>query len=233
MTDTTAINAIPFPEGTDDPDISAEVAAAAAALDNVMVPRFASASERDAVITSPVEGQLAWLTQEGVMTAYSASASWYFLGRQRLVNKQVTESTSSTTHQDDDELRVYMEANGVYHIYLFGIASSTSATRGQVVSWTVPDGATGLRVDIGPSNTAGAGGTSNRQSVVKWNTSITGDYGHDTAGSDALAVAYEEHLIITNGSTPGYAQVRWSQHSGAAGTAKMRQDSYIRYRRVA
>lgn len=65
---------IQLPSMTDAPSIPDAIKAVADGLIPRSVMRFASASARGATITSPVEGMMAWLQDQDVLTVYDGSA---------------------------------------------------------------------------------------------------------------------------------------------------------------
>lgn len=72
----TSINDIPWPELGDEPDIeSFGVKPAVEVLDNRVFPRFGSASSRNLKISSPVQGQVCYVTGLGPMI-YSKDSLW-------------------------------------------------------------------------------------------------------------------------------------------------------------
>lgn len=62
MTVYSQINQIPSPELTDIPNAQTAFQAVSAVIDSLLVPRFASTALRDAYITSPVEGQICYVS---------------------------------------------------------------------------------------------------------------------------------------------------------------------------
>jgi hypothetical protein len=80
-----------------DPNVSADgPVAIKAALDSVgpkSVMRFANAAARDALLTAPVAGMLAWLDSDGAYTEYSGTR-WF--ARKRFLTAAVTNSAGFT-----------------------------------------------------------------------------------------------------------------------------------------
>lgn len=60
MTTTTPLQALPVPQETDNPDVPVHMNALAVALEKRLFGVYNSASDRDAKITSPAEGQVAY-----------------------------------------------------------------------------------------------------------------------------------------------------------------------------
>lgn len=66
MSDVTAINAIPWPELTDEPNIETAVKPLADHIDTRIVPRFATTTARNTAVPSPIEGQIAYTNTHGL-----------------------------------------------------------------------------------------------------------------------------------------------------------------------
>lgn len=67
------LTATPIPAYTAIPDVPADLTAAVNNLEKFAIPRFATAVARDAAITAPVAGQMAYVTGTGY-TTYTGSA---------------------------------------------------------------------------------------------------------------------------------------------------------------
>lgn len=73
MTQTSTINALPYPEDTDAPDGPLQIQALVNRLDSRLLPRFANASSRDGSISSPANGMLVWLDTPGCFSERSGN----------------------------------------------------------------------------------------------------------------------------------------------------------------
>lgn len=232
MPSTTAINGIPYPLTGEAPDVVAEIAAFSAAVDSKTVPRFANASARNAAITSPVAGQLAYLINEAMMTEYDGT-SWLVGVASEVVRKENTQSTTSTTAISDNELKVLLQENATYHIDVYLSAGSTSTTHGLIVQWGIPSGATLMRMYSGQQVSA-TPNSNNHNSRMDWITTA-GQLQVTCSPTAGLNTPWEEFMVVTTGSTAGYMTLFWNQNSaGTAGaTGRIRSDSYIVARRIA
>ncbi|MEU6573299.1 hypothetical protein [Streptomyces sp. NPDC046805] len=70
----TPLSSLPYPQATDPADLPAHLKALADALDGRTVLRFADAAARDAKVTAPVAGMLAWIGTPGRLMYYTGSA---------------------------------------------------------------------------------------------------------------------------------------------------------------
>lgn len=77
MTTYTPISSLPRPGTGDPPNAPAQITELTNSLDTKVVPKFASASSRNATIPAPIAGQLAYLTDSNTLTVYnSAIGQW-------------------------------------------------------------------------------------------------------------------------------------------------------------
>ncbi|MFE7566874.1 hypothetical protein ACFU76_07900 [Streptomyces sp. NPDC057539] len=70
----TPLSALPYPQPTDPADLPAHLKGLAEATDGRTVLRFADAAARDAKVTAPVAGMIAWIGTPGRMMYYTGSA---------------------------------------------------------------------------------------------------------------------------------------------------------------
>src|SRR4051812_7527348 len=70
----TPLTATPIPAYTALPDVPADLTSALNNLEKFAIPRFATIVARDAAITAPVEGQLAFVTASHAVYEYNGSA---------------------------------------------------------------------------------------------------------------------------------------------------------------
>ena len=90
MPTTTPAQAFPVPVATDDPDIPGDLMALATAIERRIVGVYATAADRNAKVSAPQEGQVAFQKDTNAFTFYDGAA-W-----QPMFPTQVT-ITSGTT----------------------------------------------------------------------------------------------------------------------------------------
>lgn len=73
MTAYTPLNALPYPQSTDTANLPLHFQSMAEAIDSRTVLRFATAAARDAAITTPAAGMVAWLSTPGQLTHYTGT----------------------------------------------------------------------------------------------------------------------------------------------------------------
>ncbi|MDX2872544.1 hypothetical protein [Streptomyces ipomoeae] len=73
MTAYTPLNGLPYPQPTDAANLPLHLQSLAEGIDGRTVMRFGSAGARDAVVTSPARGMVAWLDTPGQLTHWTGS----------------------------------------------------------------------------------------------------------------------------------------------------------------
>jgi hypothetical protein len=150
------------------------------------------------------------------------------LGISDYVVKPTNESlSSSTTFQADNDLVLALAA-GTYEVEVFLIVTGPAAADIKT-AWTVPSGATGSRLCIGPTSVAasftGQAETQARMSAHGWGTSVS--YSIDTA---AVAIVERGPLVVT---TAGTLTLTWAQVTTNATATVVGTNSYLKVTRIA
>lgn len=73
MTGYTPLSSLPYPQPTDTANLPLHFQSMAEAVDGRTILRFGTAALRDAAITTPVAGMVAWLTTPGQLTHYTGT----------------------------------------------------------------------------------------------------------------------------------------------------------------
>ena len=228
MTDSTDISSITYPEENDQPNVSSHLQGIAEAVDDIIIPRFADATARDAAITSPADGQHAYLTSatSGGLWVYRNSYSDWQRYRFSIVRMKTAEESvnASTSFQDDNHINnIPYKANTFYRIN--GIFFYDGATSGDI-KWefaftsTPADGTWGVTASIG----TGGAGTANVLSSNSGST-VTGTVAFSTSDT-GMEIGTVSGFFKSHASTPGTFKLRWAQNA-ASGTTKMLVGSYI------
>ncbi|KFF96218.1 hypothetical protein IQ62_37480 [Streptomyces scabiei] len=97
MTAYTPLNGLPYPQPTDTANLPLHLQSLAEVVDGRTVMRFGNAAARDAAITTPAPGMVAWLSTPGQLTHYTGSL-WAPVtpGLVYLYNNTVGTTTSTT-----------------------------------------------------------------------------------------------------------------------------------------
>lgn len=74
MPTTTTMQALPLPIPADDPNIPDDMSSLALAIEKKLVGVYASTTDRGTKVTSPVEGQVAYLQDTNTFTFWTGSA---------------------------------------------------------------------------------------------------------------------------------------------------------------
>lgn len=79
MTLYTPLSGLPYPQSTDTANLPLHLQSLAEGIDSRTILRYSTATDRDAALTSPVHGMVAWLFTPGTLSYYTGSA-WIALG---------------------------------------------------------------------------------------------------------------------------------------------------------
>lgn len=120
---TTPIGAAPFPAGTDADNVPADLEALAVWASTRVTMRFADAAARDAAVTSPVAGMVAWLDTPGSVTIRTAS-TWRTLWS-ALSWTDITLGSAYTTYGSTPQAAL---DGGNFIVLRGGVQRSTPAT---------------------------------------------------------------------------------------------------------
>lgn len=230
MTATSAVNAIQYPDLTNVKDQVAQFATMNTNVDTSVVPRFANTSERGTRITSPIEGQLAYLTQESILQQHDGT-TWNTAEIERIVYKTTNEQiTAATTAQNpDDALYFYAEANSTYRYELCLFYSGSTAVDAISAGLGCPSGATLSQTMLVP-----ASGQSNlnsctlRMGNVGASTVTAAGY-HTGAGYVGL---WHAQGVVKTSSTPGLVQVAWQKPTAYVPTLTVYSSSFLSYCKI-
>jgi hypothetical protein len=194
--------------------------------DQLITP-FASVAARTSAVTSPVDGQVTYRTNDDVFEVYNGT-SWVLAGNAPLyVRKTADEAlANSTTMQDDDHLFVSVVANAVYWVQ--GWILYTAGNVGDFkMGWSAPTGAT-------LNWNAGGSVNTNLQAIffdvqdVANTDSVGGNIG--TTGRTQTATP---HGLLKVSSTAGTLKFRWAQNTSEGTSLTVLTDSMLMLTRVA
>ena len=164
----------------------------------------------------------AWVDAADHTPLTGIGVPWYSV---KPANESVT---SSTTVQNDNDLTVVLAASATYEVEAFLIVTGPTAADIKT-QWTVPSGATGSRLCVGPTPTAagftGQGQTEARMSAHGWGTTVT--YSIETAAT----VICERGPLVT--TTAGTLTLQWAQVTSNATATVVGTNSYLKVTRIA
>lgn len=144
-----------------------------------------------------------------------------------------TDATSDTTFNDDPELLLSgFKANGIYEVeFVVKFAGDNS---GNIkTNWTVPTGASGNRLCIGPGSSASNSSADNisvRMGVHGVATSVVYSCTRDSTG---LSVWCWERGIIVLGANDGSIALSWAQATSFATETRVTTQSWGKATRLA
>lgn len=235
----TPIAGLPFPEHVDVPDVPQDIEDLASALDSYIVPRFASATARNAAITAPQAGQLAYVTDPGSSVAPELQiydgAAWREVTQRNLFAIKPSDEgvVASTVFQADDHLFLALKSNTRYRFdfypFVFGNIGEDIKMR-----FTYPTGATmTILGGIRPATTVtGSFGEADFGAVGPDGSSPSDQINIGTpANTGSIWAAGHIFGVIQMGGTAGNLAVEWSGNTGSF-TVVMKAGSFLEAWRV-
>lgn len=198
----------------------------------------ASATERDA-LTSPQAGWTVY-REDGTLQVYDGAAWSTFIpydanAVQRVVKSADESLTSTTTMQDDDELRFTVEAGESYVFDLAVLLSHASSSGVDAkVGFTFPSGSMlFMAAGMDPSATSGY------DNQGKW----AGQNQTQTSGGSTVTVGVAAQIGSTDGTTvlikgsfvasaSGTVKLRWAPNASSGTPMKLKAGSFLVAERV-
>lgn len=195
--------------------------------DQVLTP-FASAGARTTAVTSPVEGQATWLSDQDRLDIYDGS-DWQLVAHPRLyADKAGDETVGATGLQDDNDLALDVLDNATY-ILSGMLFVSGNQSYDIVVGFTLPAAA---EIDVGILGPAYgdyfAGTTGSLEAAARLaQTSPSTGVTYATYGS-TLCIPLSGRLVT--GANAGTLQLRWAPN--VAGNVTVHAGSWMRLERM-
>lgn len=124
--------------------------------------------------------------------------------------------TSSTTMQDDDDLKFTVSANEKWHIRLILRMSAANVTPDIKITWTVPSGAVGRWWQVSDL----VASTALPFTAIGLVSNISSNL--DTTERTQV---YEGYVVI--GGTAGTVQLQWAQTVSDAGAVTVHEESHL------
>jgi hypothetical protein len=132
-----------MPTLSDSPNIEGSQSAFQA-IDSLVTARFATTAARNAAITAPVAGQMAYCTDTNELYMYSSVTSSWVGARPRTKYKTVTQIVNnSVTLVADDTLFVTLEGSSVYSLR-FVVPMQAATAAGFKWQFTIPASSAGF-----------------------------------------------------------------------------------------
>ncbi|MFG2138015.1 hypothetical protein [Streptomyces sp. NPDC048650] len=178
MSKLTPLGNLPYPEQADTADIPTHLQSLAEAVDGRTVLRFTDGSGRDAKVTAPVAGMVAWLSNPGRLTYYTGTV-WALVSPSPafLINytpgTSVSASYAETLTGVPTVLAVSFAAppSGMVMVTVGAVANGTAATANAFMSVAVKQGTT---VTVAPSDDRAAVSTGTGRTSVSSQSPVTG-----------------------------------------------------------
>lgn len=221
MAHTTPDASLPVPDLADVPNAPTNFSNLATALDNIVVPNFASVAARDAAISSPADGQMCTVaSSQGPPRTFKYSTNlsrWIMQQVSRQLHSTITLNTQ-TSQQVINDTRIQLEENCNYRFYLHFMTTASSAIA-TTISLMCPTAVgsptytyTGARDRSGTTSFVGfastAGGLSSTSSPLLLTTI-------DSQGGSVGMLTVNGALFLPSG-TGGVWSLGWAQASSSA-----------------
>jgi hypothetical protein len=177
-----------------------------------LVARFSTASARDAAITSPIEGQLAFVTGTKELYFYSSVGAWLGV-MPRIIRKTALQSViNSAVTVNDTHLFASVEANSIYSwtLELIVSQSNNAGDSGFQSDWSLPSGGTLVFGIIGPGVSSTVLNATTMQTTGFTTTSTVNV---DTVQNLTQRTMLTGVLTTTNSGT---FQYKWAQAAAVA-----------------
>lgn len=208
----TPLTGTPIPAYTAIPDVPADMTAALNNLEKYTVTRWATASARDAAITVPATGQLAFTTDTQTLWKWSGSA-WVDVADRAMDMVQVTQTvsqslTSGTFAPVTFTTELFKTKTGLH---------STSSNTSRIIIGTVG----GTWMMSGAVSFAGTSATGSRRVImnltgVNISSSYTNVPAGPTTGTNPFTTVVLTPQIISVSTGTDYVELQAYQDSGGA-----------------
>lgn len=233
MPDNTPIAGLRYTLLTDGPaNIETSTKNLADDLDTQVVPRYTTTTARDAAITSPIEGQLAYVSAaaNGLPQFYDGSG-WVNLQRAPLFAWRGTSINSSTTTFATSGLTLAMEASRTYRLEAYLVVDGATAAD-MKIRFTFPTG-TGMSAGMMSITTGTLDDIDDgKAAALLWTTtSPTNQFDIPVVNSGTAVVCTHIKGIVESGGTPGNLDLEFAQLV-ASGTVTIATGSWLMLERV-
>jgi hypothetical protein len=151
----TPLNGLPYPGPTDTADLPAHLQTLAEGIDARTVLRYATAAARDAAVTTPAAGMVAWLTTPGTLSYYTGS-TWVTLGAWNSYTPTWTAVTTNPAIGNGTLTGKYAVVGKVCHFTMYAAFGTTTTFGSGLYTFGLPveSGALGGLVQFGGMATA-------------------------------------------------------------------------------
>lgn len=174
-------------------------------------------------LNKPSAGDTDWTTEiNDNWTNLESSVN----GVVRIVKTTDESLVSSTTLQDDNELRFAIGANETWQFQILGFWSSASTTPDIKVALNGPASPTTLRAHVQHYFAVASGPDSDGGLITSYGSAVSADVG---TVPDTL---FEIRGSVINGSTPGTFVLQWAQRASSATATVVKAGSYLVAHRV-
>ncbi|MDX2759325.1 hypothetical protein PV367_10715 [Streptomyces europaeiscabiei] len=188
MTLYTPLGGLPYPQPTDIANLPLHLQGLAEGIDGRTVLRYATATDRDAAITTPVAGMVAWLSTPGTLSYHTGSA-WVAMGAWNTYTPTWTAETTNPAIGNGSLTGKYAIVGKTCHFtMLMQFGSTTTYGSGDYfIGYPVKAGALGgLPQHLGVASSPGGRGVISCQPLASSNATTYTLWGPTSATSSKI-----------------------------------------------
>lgn len=137
MTLYTPLGGLPYPQPTDTANLPLHLQSLAEGIDGRTVLRYPTATDRDAAITTPAPGMVAWLATPGTLSYYTGSA-WVAMGAWNTYTPAWTAATTNPAIGDGTITGKYAIVGKTCHFTMLVQFGSTTTYGSGSYTFTYP-----------------------------------------------------------------------------------------------
>lgn len=226
MTTSSSVSGLPLPENNDLLNAQATFGGYASAADNLLVPRFATTTDRNTAFAGGVSaGQMCSITNSGTFgePMIFDGSNWVYVPAPIYNFTTTTQNFTNTTLTNVTNLSVSLRANAIYELRLGIFATNSVSNVGLKVDMTMPAGGAVYRSILGSQIAASSASGAYVLGLPNTTASAVGV----APGGAGFSQHIQETGIITTSSTSGTLQVRAAQANANASATVIAANSFI------
>jgi len=212
MTQYTPKAAIPYAELTDAANMQTFGQALTSALDNIVSPKYALLTDRNAANPSPSGGDCCYVGETDKYYIYSSAVGAWIYNTPWVKYKPTGTGRSGTSQADDPHLTFAVEASSVYKFSMSLAFIMSAANAGWVNTLSTPASATVMMMGVSQSTVDnGFTAQGNFASTAGLQSSVVTASGGDLySASSPSTPSIQSGTLITSGA--GTFACKWAQH---------------------
>ena len=230
MTQYTAKAGVPYAELTDAPNMQTYAQGLATVLDNQVIPKYATVTDRNTANPAPTPGDVCYCADTDALYVFIANSSWIFLYDKTIVKATDTVYTSTTSVVIDPHLQFPVEASSKYRFAFTVFGTSASTTPDLNINFALPSGAsvTAGMVAPSPAATSFSDHTVNMNAQIDQTAPATQVAGLGQSGTGTTV--YVIGMVVT--SSAGTFGIKNAQNVSSGSSITIQAHSFVEYSKV-